>query len=338
MNNNKSNITIADEFVLKIARQSKRDRIINWIPFFVLVVMCIILSIASPGSFATWDNVQSILNQMAIPLLIALGLTFVIIIGSIDLSIDGVVGMSGSIVSVLVFNSVNGNNMLLGGILISVASCVLSGALVGIIHVKGRIPSFMVSFGMAYIAMGIGIMAYGGFPATILDPILVSIPNAKFLHVPMITWVALAMLAFCYFLQEYTAFGRHIYAVGSDESIPRAAGINVDLVKIKVFTFAGLCFGIAGVLGAIRLGQGQIGIGKGTMFPAQAAVVVGGTSLSGGKGGVINTLIGTMIMTVLENGLILLGVNSYIKTGVQGLIILIAVAITINRSKQNICK
>lgn len=338
MKQNTSTLTITDEFAYKIKRENQRDRIINWAPTLVLLALCIILTIACPGTFATKDNLQALLNQMAIPLLIALGLTFVIIIGSIDLSIDGVVGMAGSVLSVLVLNSKNGNNLSLGGVVIAVLSCVLTGGIIGLIHVKGKIPSFMVSFGVCYIAMGVGIMAYGGLPSTITDPLLVSIPNAKFLYIPVITWISLAMLGIAYILQEHSAFGRHMYAVGTDESIPRAAGVNVDLVKIKVFTFAGLCFGIAGVLGAIRLGQGQIGIGKGTMFPAQAAVVVGGTALSGGKGGVINTLVGSMIMTVLENGLILLGVNSYVKTGVQGLIILIAVALTVNRNKHNICK
>jgi ribose transport system permease protein len=148
----------------------------------------------------------------------------------------------------------------------------------------------------------------------------------------------LIVLAICYYVQEYTAFGRHIYAVGTDETIPKAVGVNVNRVKIKVFTLAGFCFGVAGVVGAIRLGQGQAAIGTGLMFPAQAAVVIGGTALTGGKGGVVNTVVGTLIMTVLENGLTMLGVNPYIKTGIQGVIILIAVILTIKHAATVISK
>lgn len=105
-----------------------------------------------------------------------------------------------------------------------------------------------------------------------------------------------------------------------------------------MFTLAGFLFGVAGMIGAIRLGQGQVGIGEGLMFPAQAAVVIGGTSLAGGKGGVLNTVVGVLIMTVLANGLVLLSVNPYVRTGIEGLIILIAVILTVPHGRQVISK
>ena len=126
--------------------------------------------------------------------------------------------------------------------------------------------------------------------------------------------------------------------MGTDETIPRSVGINVDMVKIKVFTLAGFLFGVAGVVGLIREQLGQASIGTGRMFPAQAAVVIGGTSLAGGKGGVINTIVGTLIMTVLENGLNMMGVDSNIKTGIQGIIILVAVILTTKRGSTIISK
>ncbi|MDF2614403.1 MAG: branched-chain amino acid transporter permease [Clostridia bacterium] len=331
-------LTITDEFAEKIRRERMNAKLTKWAPVLVLLLLILIFSVTCRKSFATASNFLAILNQLAMPLLIALGLTFVIMIGSIDLSVDGVVGMCGSIVTVLVMNSKNANHLGLLGIAIAISIGVVSGIIIGMIHVKAKVPSFMVSFGMSSIAAGIGILSYGGLPATIEDPVLKAIPNMSFIGVPVITWISVIIFIIAYIIQERTAFGRYIYAIGSNENIPRMSGVNIDRVKILVFVWSGLCLSIAGVLGAMRLGRGEVAIGKGSMFPAQAAVVVGGTALAGGSGGVVNTLVGSMIITVLNNGLILLGVNSYIRTGVQGIIILIAVALTVSRSKDTINK
>lgn len=337
-NENLAAMTITDEFAAKIKAENQRERFMKWAPLLVLATLIISFSIARGNAFASMSNLVAILNQWSIPLLVALGLTFVIMIGSIDLSIDGTVGMAGSIMSVLVLNSRNANHYGIWGLIFAVLCSVLVGFLVGVIYVKFKIPSFMVSFCFMNICIGIAYLSYGGKPAVIQDTFFKSLTKASFLGIPFITWVALIVLAICYYIQEFTAFGRHIYAVGTDETIPKAVGVNVNKVKIKVFTLAGFCFGIAGVVGAIRLGQGQAAIGNGLMFPAQAAVVIGGTSLSGGKGGVVNTIVGTLIMTVLENGLTMLGVNPYIKTGIQGVIILLAVILTIKHAATVISK
>jgi len=335
----RANMTITEEFAEKVRRDNFKERVMQIAPVMVLVLLILVFSIACGRNFASRENLVAILNQLAIPLVIAFGLTFVIMIGSIDLSIDGTVGMAGSLMAVFVLNSqFPGMNMGVWGALIAVLTSVVIGFIVGVVHVKLRIPSFMVTFAFMYICRGIGMLSYQGHPPTITDPLFVALAKASFLGIPFITWVALLMMALCYFIQEYTAFGRYIYAVGTNESIPRAVGVSVDKVKIQVFTLAGFLFGIAGVIGAIRLGQGQVGIGEGLMFPAQAAVVVGGTSLAGGKGGVVNTIVGVLIMTVLTNGLVLLSVNPYVRTGIQGLIILVAVILTIPRGGQVISK
>jgi ribose transport system permease protein len=331
-------MTITEEFAEKIRIENHKERFMKWAPLLVLVSLILVFTAVRGTAFASYSNFISILNQWSIPLLVALGLTFVIMLGSIDLSIDGTVGMAGSILSVLVLNSRTGNNLGIWGAVIAILCSVLVGFLVGLIHVKLKIPSFMVSFCFMNICIGVSYLSYGGKPAIIQDTFFKGLTKASFLGIPFITWVALVVLALCFYIQEYTAFGRHIYAVGTDETIPKSVGVNVEKVKIKVFTLAGLCFGVAGVVGAIRLGQGQAAIGNGLMFPAQAAVVIGGTSLSGGKGGVVNTVVGTLIMTVLENGLTMLGVNPYIKTGIQGVIILIAVIITVKRGSTVISK
>jgi len=330
--------SITEEFAAKIKRDNQRDKIIRYAPVVVLVAMIAVFTAVCGTDFASATNLRAILNQLAIPLLVAMGLTFVIMIGSIDLSINGTVGMSASLLGILVLNSRTSLDLGFAGILLAILSSIVVGLLIGLIHVYLKVPSFMVSFAFMYICRGFGLLSYEGQPPSLRDPVLVEIPRMSFLGIPVITWIALTVLVLCIFIQEFTAFGRYIYAVGTDETILHAVGVNVNRVKVMVFTLAGLCFGIAGVVGCIRLGQGQVMVGDGLMFPAQAAVVVGGTALSGGKGGVTNTIVGVLVMTVLANGLVLMGVNPYIKTGIEGLIILLAVALTVARGPKVISK
>lgn len=331
--------TITDEFAEKIRNDNKNEKIMRYAPIMVLVLLVIVFSFACGTSFIGPGNLLNILNQMALPLVVALGLTFVIMIGSIDLSIDGLVGMSGSLFACLVLNSeFAGRDMGFFGAVIAVALGAVVGLLIGLCHVYLKIPSFMASFAFQYICKGIGMLSYQGHPPTILDATIKALPTTYFLKIPFITWVAIILFLVCFFIQEYTAFGRHIYAVGTNESIPRAVGVSVEKVKIGVFALAGTLSAVAGVIGVIRLGQGQISIGSGKMFPAQAAVVIGGTSLAGGKGGVTNTIVGVLIMTVLENGLIQLGANPNLRSAIQGIIILVAVALTVPHGPKVISK
>lgn len=330
--------SITEEFAEKVRNENRKDRMMKLAPVFVLIALVVVFTISCGPTFIGGQNLLNILNQMALPLVVALGLTFVIMLGSIDLSIDGSVGMAGSLFACLVLNSEFGTNLGFFGAVIAVGVCMLCGLAIGLCHVYLKIPSFMASFAFMYICKGIGMVSYQGHPPTILDPAIKAIPTTQFLGIPVITWIAIAMFLLCYFIQERTAFGRHIYAVGTNESIPRSVGVSVEKVKIGVFTLAGFLFGVAGVIGAIRLGQGQIAIGSGKMFPAQAAVVVGGTALAGGKGGVTNTIVGVLIMTVLDNGLLMLSVNPNIRTGIQGIIILVSVILTVARGAKVISK
>ena len=203
--------------------------------------------------------------------------------------------------------------------------------------VKFKVSSFMVTYAMSAIAMGLALMSYGGLFATIKDPFIIDTINKPFRYSGYYM-DCVCCFVISYVIQEKTPFGRYMYAVGTNEVIPRMTGIKVDKVKIGVFMWSGACLAIAGMISSLRLGYGIVDIGLGQYFPAQAAVVVGGTSLSGGRGGVVNTLVGAMIITVLEIGLLLLGVNTYIRTGVQGIIIVIAVILSVHRTDRTICK
>ena len=333
------NMTITEEFAEKVKRANSMDRIMRTAPIMVLGALILVFScVCGFNVFLHPNNLVAILNQLAIPLCVAMGLTYVIMIGSIDLSINGVVGMAGSLAGVFVANEVYNFNLGIFGVLLAILTGVAVGLMVGLVHVYLRVPSFMVSFAFMYICQGIARISYHSRVLKITDPMMLWANRATFVGIPFITWVALIMFAISYIIQEYTAFGRHVYAVGTNEAIPRSVGVNVNWVKIRVFMLGGLMSGVAGALGAIRLGIGQVSIGNNQMFPAQAAVVIGGTALAGGKGGVQRTLIGVLIMTILQNGLLMCNVSPYITDGVQGLIILICVILTCEHGKTVISK
>lgn len=331
-------MTIAEEYTSRAKKENVMNRVMGIAPIGVLILLIIVFRILCGRDFLGSSNITNILNQLAVPLCVAIGLTWVIMIGSIDLSINGVVGMAGCLAGVFVSNSAFDYNFGVLGILIALASGVAAGFAIGLIHVKLRVPSFMASLAVMYICTGLGRISYYSKIVKLTDPFLKSLGVTSFIGIPMLTWIALALLGVSYLIQEYTAFGRHVYAVGTNEAVPRSVGINVDWVKIRVFMIGGFMSAAAGVIGMIRLGLGQIQLGNNKMFPAQAAVVIGGTALTGGKGGVHRTLIGVLIMTVLENGLTYLGVSAYIRDGVQGIIILVCVIITSVRGKTVIAK
>lgn len=329
--------TIAMEFAQKIKQQYRRDKITQLSPVIILICIVVFFSFTTQGFFSI-SNVMTILGLIAIPLVLSIGLTFVVLTGSIDLSIDGTMALTGTVVGFLVSNNQNSWNFGIVGILIAILIGGLAGLIIGTIYVKAKIPSFMVSFGISSIAGGFAASINGTLPATITDTAFRSLALDQFLGIPYITWIALGLFLLAYIIQERTAFGRYLFAVGANEKIPMMNGVNVNRVKIAAFVWSGLCTGLAGVIGAARLGLGTILIGKNNLFPTLTAVVVGGTLFSGGKGGVINTLFGVLIVTVLNDGLILWGVQPELQRGIQGIIIVIAVALSIMRSRKLISK
>jgi ribose transport system permease protein len=331
--------TIAEEFSQNLRSQNAKNKVIGIAPIIVLVVLMVFFVIVQP-TFLSFDNIRALLNQLAIPLILALGLTFVVIMGSIDLSLEGVMGFSAALISILVASDKFPEpDLSWGGLVISVLACGAFGLLSGFIHVKAKLPSFMVTLAISNVAAGLGMLSYQGVPAFIKFDGLKDLVNGDIGGIiPFTFLVGAAVFLVMLIIQKYTSFGRYIYAIGDNEMIPRVSGVNVDRVKIMAFVLAGLCIGIAGVLSCGKLGRGTILSGQNQLFPALTAVVVGGTALSGGKGGMVNSLIGALIVTVLQNGLILMGVEPTIQTGIQGAIILAAVAVTVYRGRRVITK
>lgn len=330
-------MTVAEEFVSKVERESRSSLIRIYAPMILLAVMTIGFSIYD-SHFFSMKNISNILGQMAVPLTLATGLTFVLLIGRIDLSVEGVMGLVGSSVALLVLNSRNANDWGVFGVIIPIAAGLLFGLITGILHVKLRIASFIITYATGTIAAGIAVLLYQSQPATAKAQWIIDSSKISFLNIPLITWIAIIFYAVCCVILSFTAFGRAVYAIGDNEAAARASGINVGKVTILVFILSGFAASLAGVLALIRLKLGQVELGTDQMFPCITALVVGGTSLSGGKGGMLQTMVGTLIYMELLNFLTIIRVPADYKKAVLGVIIIIAVALTLPRDRKTISK
>ena len=307
------------------------------IPIVVLVLLCVIIGAVDPVFLST-GNLVRVLQTAMIPLVLALGATFVILLGSIDLSVEGVLTLSAVLISLLVHNGANANDIGLIGIVVVAAVGAMVGLVNGLVHVKLRVPSFMVTLGMWFVAAGIANVLLGGLSVRITDPTIRAIAISRVFGLPWGVWIAGAALAIAWVIQSYTRLGRHIYALGGGEDLAALSGISVARVRLQTFMLAGSFYALGGVLAAAQLGLGNAQIGQGRLFTTVTAVVVGGTSLSGGEGGVLQTLVGVLIVAVLTNGMVLMGIPPSVQQAVQGLMIIAAVALSSSRKRARIVK
>ena len=315
----------------------RRLRLGPWAPVVVLVALCAVIAAINPN-FLSLSNFVRICQAAMIPLVLGLGATFVILMGSIDLSVEGVLTLAAVILSTLVLNGANGNDY---GLL-AVLAVLLVGAAVGfvngVVHVKLKVPSFMATLGTWFIGVGAANALLGGMAIRINDPMIRGLAIERFLGFPWGVWLALACLGVALVIQNHTRFGRYVYALGGGEELAALSGISVARVRIMAFTLAGIFYAVGGILAAAQLGLGNAQIGIGRLFTTVTAVVVGGTALSGGQGSVLQTLVGVLIVVVLANGMVLMGVPPSVQIGVQGLMIIVAVALSIDRKLMRIVK
>jgi ribose transport system permease protein len=306
-------------------------------PLIVLIALCVLIAIANPN-FIELRNLVRIANSAAVPLTLAMGLTFIILLGSIDLSVEGSLSIAAMTVVLLARNDINGNHYGWFAVLAAIAASTAMGFLSGIVQTTLRIPSFMATLGMWFIGLGASVYMLGGSAVRLMDDSIRNLALSRFLGMPLAVWVAVAALLLATVIQYHTRLGRHILAIGGGEDVAELSGINLRRVRILAFGLAGFFFGVAGVLAAAQLGQSNAVIADGRLFAAVTAVVVGGTALTGGEGGVLNTLVGVLIVTVLGNGMILLGISPYVQQTVQGLMIIAAVALSLDRVHLKIVK
>ena len=282
-------------------------------------------------TFLTKTNIFNVLRQSAPNLLLACGMTMVIILGGIDLSVGSIIAMSGCLGAGAV---VWGGMPEVVGILIGILSGLLFGLFNGFMIAKTKIPPFIVTLASMNIAKGIAYVFSGGRPIRCMTPEWKFLGAGYIGQIPTQVVTMFVVFIISVLFVNRTRIGRHIYAVGGNDTAARFSGINNAKVKFVVFSFSGLMAGIAGITIASRLYSGTCTSGEGAEMDAIAAVVVGGTSMAGGSGKLGGTLIGVLIIGILNNGLNLMGINSDWQYIIKGVVILLAVYVDFLRSNK----
>ena len=309
-------------------------------PIIALVLLGAYLSIASPF-FLKADNMVNITRQSAITAILAVGQTLVVLTSGIDLSVGAVAAISASAASVLMtqrfalLGSTVGPVSFPLGLLVALAIGALAGTLNGLIITKGRIPDFIATLGTLTIFRGIALLITGGLPvpshmtATELKGYLpqptIWMGAGDVLGIPVAGAIALLIVILGWLLLRYTVLGRAVFAVGGNREAARVSGINIDRTKIYVYLLSGLIAAIAGMVLAGRMNSANALMAEEENLRSIAAVVIGGTNLFGGEGGILGSLIGAIIMGVLGNGLNLLNVSAFWQRIVQGTVIILVV-------------
>lgn len=286
----------------------------------VFIVICVSAYLLT-SDFLSLGNIRNVLRQVSIIGLLAAGETFVILIGGIDLSIGALVSLTGCIAA-----GFQGQ-----GVFVGVLAGLATGAAIGLVNglavAKGRIQPFVVTLGTMSIAQGLALLYTGGFPIFDLSDSFNNIGSGSIGFVPIPVAIFFLVYLIAYLVLRFTKFGRYTYALGGNENATKLSGVDVDRQKILVYTVCGLLAGLGGVVLAARLGIGMPTMGTGYELQAIAAVVIGGTSLAGGRGGVGGTIMGTLTLGVIYNVLNLMNVTAFYQYIVIGAIIVVAALI-----------
>ncbi len=288
----------------------------------ILLALFGALSIASPY-FLTGGNMENLANQVAVFGIIAVGQLFVILTAGIDLSVGSTLGLCGAIAAALLVEGVPTAVAILASVAGGVAIGTLNGALVGVV----RLPPFIVTLGMLGMAHGFLLVVTGAETIQAPEGSFEQIANGSLLGLPNLLWCLLAVTATAGFVLRFTVFGRYVYAVGSNPSSARLAGVPVRAVLISVYAISGALAAVGGILITSRLGAAIPTTGSGYELQAIAACVIGGASLFGAKGGAFGALTGALIVATLTNGGGLLGIDSFYLEILIGALIVVAAAV-----------
>ena len=293
-----------------------------------LVVLCVLLSIMTPR-FLTLANITNILNQVSVNAIIAVGMTFVILTGGIDLSVGSILAICGAVSAVTIKST--GNIFL--AIIIPIIVGVLIGFINGFIIAKGRIQAFVATLAIMTIFRGVTYVYTNGNPISSLPDSYNSIGNKMIGVIPLPVIITIIVVIIAYYVLSKTRFGRYIYALGGNEDSARLSGINTIKIKTIAYVVCGAAAAVGGIIATSRIGSASPTAGIGFELDAIASVVIGGTSLLGGEGTVIGTIIGALIIGVLNNGLNLIDVSPFYQQIVKGAVILLAVLADRKRAK-----
>jgi ribose transport system permease protein len=299
----------------------------------VLFLLCLFFSVFVPA-FATMNNISNIFTQISINTVIAVGMTFVILLGGIDLSVGAVLALC----TILAGLTITKESLPLGAavtlaVLASMVAGMACGLFNGWVSERWKIHPFVVTMGMTNIARGAVLQVSNSRTIYSFPSAFNAVGTVSFFGIPLIFVVAVLLVLFGHFILKKTVFGRMIYAIGNNEEAVRLSGHNVKLYKVAAFVICGATVGLAAILYMLRLNIASPILGNGFELSAIAAVVIGGTSMSGGKGSLVGTLLGAAIIGVLNNGLLLIGMGDFARQIVTGAIIVVAVILDTYRAK-----
>ncbi len=293
---------------------------------FALLLLATISAVLSPHFFSV-DNALNILRQTSINAIIAMGVTFVILTAGIDLSVGSVLALTGAFAATMTASGLS----VTASVPIALASGALIGAVSGMVVAYGRVQAFIATLVAMTMLRGATLVFTDGRPvgigSTEAADVFWFIGGGYWLGIPVPIYLMFVVYAMCWAVLHHTRFGRYVYAVGGNEKVARLSGINVNAIKIAVFAVSGTCAALAGIILTARLGSAQPNAGFGYELDAIAAAVIGGTSLMGGRGRIFGTLIGALVIGVLNNVLNILDVSSYFQMIAKGAVILLAVLV-----------
>jgi inositol transport system permease protein len=300
----------------------------------ILLLFVILLSLLTRGTFLQPQNLINVIRQVAAIGIIATGMTFVIIINGIDLSVGSIVAVS-AVVSSSLAQTPEASVIMYPGLQLPVIVAILSGLLVGgllgLINgslIAGfKIAPFIATLGMMTAARGLALIYSNGRPISRLSPSFNFIGQGDFLFVPVPIWILAIVAVGAHVILNFTRFGRHTYAIGGNEQAARVSGIHLNKIKVGIFALSGLLAGLAGIMLAARIGSGNPQLGTGIELDAITAAVIGGTSFNGGVGTIWGTVVGALIIGIINNGLDLLNVSPFMQQVVKGTIIVLAIII-----------
>jgi ribose transport system permease protein len=303
------------------------------LPLIAIIALVCYFTVVNPLFFSS-ANALNIGRQSSVLLLVSLAETVIILIGSIDLSIGSLVTLTGILTALSVDRF-----GLFGGAFVGIGAGALVGLINGALVTMLRVPSFLVTLGVLSILSGVSNQISQG--QSILfenNALLALVNNSVLLGVPNVIWFALAATAILSIVAFRTKLGRYLYALGGGEVVASHAGVPVTLYKILAFVLSGAICGLSGVMLTGQVGAGTPTAGSGLLLDAIAAVVMGGTALSGGIGGPHRTLLGVLVIAILTNGMDVTEVNNFTQDMVKGAVIILAVSLTIDRSKYSFIK
>lgn len=300
-------------------------------PILLLLGLALVFSLLSPR-FLRINNLMIIAQQAVVLLVAGLGMTFVIIAGSIDLSVGAIVALAA------LAAAWTAPYLGIGAVIPACLVGLACGLLNGVVVAKGKVPSFIVTLGAMVVYRGIVLFFTRGAPISIEDENFLDVYSGRSFGVPHSVLIALALVAVALAVLNLTVFGREVRAIGGGERIAFLTGIRVDRVKIAIFTLLGILCGMAGLLQGARAMAATSQLGEGLELDVIAAVVVGGTPLTGGVGSIQGTILGALIITALSNGMNVIGLDPYFQNIIKGLVLVLSVFVTIDRKKIGIIK